>query len=354
MRCALQPGRVREVTRKRPTWLTIVSRTLFRAAYIGFSLAFSCASPPPCDPNARRECVGDNDCTGHQTCTADGSGYGECECTERIVPSSVGTPCLRDADCASDETCLDGDEDTFLGGVPAVAVCTLPCDEDPSLCERRDPPSTCVITDDRGTEDPSDDRAHCLEACTIGTLSAEKCRGNEGLVCATVDSLDSSAGTMRSPGSSDSSDAGSTASSSAEGVCRPLCSRDADCSPNVCNLRTGACEARENRGEAFGTECDPDASESTCEGVCVEVDGAAFCSHRCWFGSTEDCGDEGAAMASGLCRFPEEPSGLIGDAGFCAVLCDTDADCDHPGLRCDAFDAELRDIVGRSGVCVPN
>jgi len=49
----------------------------------------------------------------------------------------------------------------------------------------------------------------------------------------------------------------------------------------------------------------------------------------CWFGALNDCGnlpaDDGGN--GGLCRFPEEESGLIGDVGFCAQLCDCDDDC---------------------------
>lgn len=57
---------------------------------------------------------------------------------------------------------------------------------------------------------------------------------------------------------------------------------------------------------------------------------------------------------NGLCRFPEESAGLIGDAGFCAVLCDTDDDCVHPGLGCAPFtDDATEAIVGRAGVCAP-
>lgn len=305
-------------------------------------LPLGCSDDAACEPNAGRACIGKGDCDGTQRCASDGSGYGACACADRVVPSKVGQPCLRDAECAADETCFDGDEESFLGGLPAVAVCSLRCEHDPRVCERRDPPSTCVVTDDRGTEDTSDDRAHCLEACRIGEASAQKCRGDEGLVCASVDSL--AKGTrMRAMAAAPSED----------GVCRPLCTRDVDCSPEVCNLRTGACDTRGERGDAFGAECDPASDDPTCAGVCVEVDGAAFCSHRCWFGSADDCGGEGLAAPAGLCRFPEQASGRIGDVGFCALLCDEEADCAHPDLSCDPFDAELSGIVGRAGVCEP-
>jgi hypothetical protein len=80
----------------------------------------------------------------------------------------------------------------------------------------------------------------------------------------------------------------------------------------------------------------------------------AFCSQRCWFGTVENCGDEGPDQSAGLCRFPEEPGGLIGDVGFCAVLCDTDDECTHPALACAPFEDEsTKAIVGRAGVCAP-
>jgi hypothetical protein len=251
--------------------------------------------------------------------------------------------CTRDADCEPDETCLDGDGASFLGGTPAVPFCTLRCDSDPEECERREPPAVCVVTDDRGNEDPDDDRAHCLEACTIGEPSSDKCQDDERIACATLDSIESAPGTMRSRG----------VRTGDEGACRPLCTKDSDCSPDACNRRSGACE-RAVRGDAFGSPCEPGTSDPSCEGICVEVEGVAFCSQRCWFGSAGNCGDEDAEGQTGLCRFPEERGGRIGDVGFCAVLCDTDEACVHPELGCQAFEDDATGaIVGRAGVCAP-
>lgn len=312
-----------------------------------FALAFTlalptCASSDECTRGERRAC--EDGCDGTATCGGDPPRWLPCECDEpeAPLPSRVGAVCIRDTDCEADETCLDGDGASFLGGVPAVSFCTLRCDGDPDVCEQREPAAVCVVTDDRGNDDPLDDRAHCLEVCTIGAPSADKCQGSERLACATLDSIQQRE-TTRSM----------AAGTGDEGACRPLCTKDSDCSPNTCNRRTGACE-RATPGDGFGAECDPLASDPSCEGICVEVEGVAFCSQRCWFGSAENCGDEGAEQSEGLCRFPEESAGLIGDAGFCAVLCDTDDDCVHPGLGCVAFtDDATEAIVGRAGVCAP-
>ncbi len=100
----------------------------------------------------------------------------------------------------------------------------------------------------------------------------------------------------------------------------------------------------------MGTPCDPDAEAASCAGVCVEVEGVGFCSHRCRLGSADDCGQE----QSGLCFFPEEDEGSIGDVGFCSLSCDADGDCEHAEMHCEPFGAaSLEALTGKRGVCAP-
>jgi hypothetical protein len=87
--------------------------------------------------------------------------------------------------------------------------------------------------------------------------------------------------------------------------------------------------------------------------VCVELDGAAFCSHRCWLGAASNCGGNGTDVPRGMCRFPEAADGLIGDTGFCSALCDSVDDCTHPDFVCELFeDAQLEALFESAGVCV--
>jgi hypothetical protein len=82
----------------------------------------------------------------------------------------------------------------------------------------------------------------------------------------------------------------------------------------------------------------------------------AFCSQRCWLGGLNNCGGDGTEDEEGnrgLCRFPEDEEGLIGDVGFCAQVCDCDDDCAHPDAVCAAFDdAAIEALAGGSGVCL--
>ena len=50
-------------------------------------------------------------------------------------------------------------------------------------------------------------------------------------------------------------------------------------------------------------------------------------------------------------RVPDE-GGAIADVGYCAELCDCNADCIEPTFVCDTFDDEpLERAFGRKGVC---
>jgi hypothetical protein len=146
---------------------------------------------------------------------------------------------------------------------------------------------------------------------------------------------------------------GDGAADDSSGVCRPLCTRDDECSEGHCDPRTGACTDLAPKGERFGQVCNPDSEEPGCAGVCVDVDGVGFCSQRCQLGDAEDCGGR-SGENPGLCLFPEARSGGIRDVGFCGELCNCSAECTHPDTYCEAFpDSRLRDKTGRAGRCQP-
>jgi hypothetical protein len=164
----------------------------FRVAVLAASswVFTNCASSDDCVPGESRACSGSAGCDGTESCGGEPARWLACQCDppEGPVPSRVGASCTRDSQCETDETCLDGDGASFLGGIPAVPFCTLRCDQDPGVCERREPAAVCVVTDDRGNDEPDADRAHCLEVCTIGEPSVDKCQGSERIACATLDS----------------------------------------------------------------------------------------------------------------------------------------------------------------------
>lgn len=115
----------------------------------------------------------------------------------------------------------------------------------------------------------------------------------------------------------------------------------------------GACSTLESEGRSFGDECDPDAEEPGCAGICVDVEGVGFCSQRCKLGDGADCSNA-SGDNPGLCLFPEESAGSISDIGFCDELCNCSDDCTHPDTYCEAFpDSRLRVNTGRAGMCKP-
>ncbi len=316
-------------------------------ALLFFALAWGCSSstvdggtqPAECEGDERRACSLEG-CGGLQRC--DGGSWGDCEC----VSSAVGRACERAADCERDEVCFDAD---YLGGELPGGICTLRCDEDPAACERRDPPSVCVVTAEEGAgRDGGDAEAHCLPQCELGEADGDKCYGRENMACAEVSADADDATTSSLRRAADVGD-GSLA------VCRPLCSADAQCGSGECDPRTGACVSSVNEF-LFGGECDPDEDATTqCAGVCVEVDGVGFCSQRCRLGSLGDCGASGGSDARGLCRFPEREHGAVGDVGFCSLLCDCDTDCGHAEMQCEPFaSSTLEALTGALGVCTPS
>lgn len=321
-------------------------------ALLAACVAWSCKSsaPPACLMGATRACDDAGECAAQQICSGTPAQWGPCECLSvQGQPPKIGEACTTDGSCANDEICLDGSGASFLGGVPVEGTCVLPCTEDPSVCDDLSRPGVCVVTDDNGTARTDDDVAHCFERCDVAGIGAGKCHDREKVACSTL--VDRRFPAASSPAGVDAGLRDDAA------FCRPLCSTNDDCPTGECDLGTGVCVARAPGGQRLGTRCDPDETPTACAGACITFEGVSFCSHRCKFGSSRQCGDEAAgdagATLDGLCRFPEDHGGL-GDTAFCGQLCDCDADCVHPQVVCSAFaDLEIEAITGHLGVCLP-
>lgn len=330
--------------------------------------ALACSKNAPtnveCRQGATSVCTGAQGCDGQRVC--EGGQWSECDCGDTAGEApTVGNACNRDSDCAGGEICLEGQGETFLGGVPVVGTCVIPCSGDASRCDSLSRPSVCVVTDDRGTPAASDDVAHCFERCDLSAAPTNKCQNREHVACHRLRS--SGVASAAPPPMSALGDVGD----SNIAFCRPLCAADAECLRGLfCDVATGACGEAPAVGDGLGVPCDPEASPTTCAGACLTVDGLSFCSHRCKFGAAGNCGaplvdTEDAEMVSaatdaggdpagnpGLCRFPEDHGG-VADTAFCTELCNCDEECTHPDAVCDGFDdAELEALTSRLGVCV--
>jgi len=198
----------------------------------------------------------------------------------------------------------------------------------PSLTEGADSAEDGGIDDDAGVES-SEISALCLPRCEVGTNSASKC-GSGQIACERL------------------------GQQSSQGYCRPICTIDADCSTGQCDLKHGVCVAgAPNEGFPMGRACDPlDDPADLCAGLCLQIEGApSMCSHRCVFGSSNECamGDEEGRQ--GACVLTT-PGGGIGDIGYCAPLCSCPEDCLDPSHVCDPFEDDvLERALGRPGVC---
>ena len=315
-------------------------RARLAAALVALAL-FACGggvenktSAPACVPGRSVGCQGSDGCSGHQVCKDDGSAYDVCVCS---TPSEsgggggsglIGAGCVADADCGDVFSCLTSTSDLLDHEGPSGGLCTLDCAKDHGGCEKADPGSTCVVLDDRGTDDASDDIAVCFPTCKLGdpTLEDDKCRGRDDLVCA-----ERTAGTGL-------------------GYCRPACRADQDCGERRCDLSTGLCGSKAPSGDPIGAKCD--LAAPACQGGCIDHgSGYAECSGVCSFG-TPGCGQQPAAGPpyDYLCLLDPSNHGGKGDLGYCTQLCDCDDDCGRADAVCQPRDT-LEVESGRKGVC---
>ncbi len=377
------------------------------ALWVGFCALPACT---------RSECEGRDcpaptpDCKNSESCSAPDAAAPTGKTPPRDKPdaappdSSLGASfvsCSSDGDCAGGEHCL-GVGERYLGGFALDGYCTPTCEVEPDVCAELSPPGLCVVT---SAPEAARLQAHCLPSCALGAgLDAEQAlQCGERAACSVVGGENVFEGDAGAPPESQDGGAGGMPRGSApelsalqpmtaaEGVCRPLCTTDAECEDTregaYCNRRTGACERGLARERAFGSACELSTSAQTtapgaapdagglvegmdagqapqdggvatlrageCDGICTQLGAAAFCSHRCTYGSAADCGGSTPGGYSGFCTLLESPSGALGDVGFCVPLCDTKRDCAPMDGQCEPFAAPVfSELTGRGGQCV--
>jgi len=318
-----------------------------------------------------------NSCAGQQTCNAEGTGFGPCECSSagsagsgggamvgtgggkatgtggaagssntptNTLPGSVGGLCNTDADCPADPvtgdrplTCIKASSDAEFGlGGPAGGYCSLQC-ANTQDCNAVDSFSGCASIN------PDDSKpGYCIALCQTGVdpggpngATLLKCVGAEA--CAPASSM------------------------SNIGACYPVCTSDASCgSGRVCDIGTGLCVTTLPAGGGIGAACTQATEDTDCAShICLQFNsGEGFCSGSCLLDTLEGCGFEEATTAprKAACLAPQFQGAGAGDIGFCVELCDTATDCTQAGWECSLFGADgasLAQALGRAGSCLP-
>lgn len=292
-----------------------------------------CAKTPECIEGVERRCEA---CPSEtQICFGNPALWSACNCPE----THLGEPCESGEQCGGAEICDNPNSSAFLNGSAPGGMCVIDCGRDAASC-----PTGFHCVDTLG---PSGGVHRCLEECTLGY----GCTETPELVCsADVDTL--------------SCGGGPCPLASGQGMCRPLCATDADCSERAtsssanayCHRGSGVCVAEPVSGAALGTSCGAASPDVQCQGQCISDQTAAysFCTHSCRFqgeGSSAgwcefDAGDP--AVPTGYCGLRSSPAAGIGDAGYCVPLCLEVGDC-PTGMECDTGYPTATPM----GLCVP-
>lgn len=248
-------------------------------------------------------------------------------------PGPLGAMCAGDIDCAQGLTCIPPDSTDFGSGGPSLGMCTMACTSD-AVCGALAPGAGCI---NFGTQ--AAPKAFCLEGCTQGgdaTAFDTKCQGRPDFACS-----DFSASAVPDP------------------FCVPRCRADIECGPGLfCSRRSGLCSATKGTGDPAGTACDPMATTSTCQGVCVHFASndmgvcAELCSGflPCMYGGAD--GQKPGGLCSGALSQTFGPV----DEGFCEPNCACSGDCKFPDHLCRKWptaEANFKSILGADGMCYP-
>jgi len=182
--------------------------------------------------------------TGVQACASDGASFGACDCsptgsggagggsggsaggsmagsagTGPMGPAeftgATGLPCEADGDCFGGLTCSPATaaENPYGTGGVQGGVCTAACD-DSAGCLAVDSNSECIALGQAG-------QGFCRAVCPVGAPGPDRCGGRFDMVCVPSDIIDPTGGV---------------------GLCRPLCTSDADCGGGrFCDLGTRLC-----------------------------------------------------------------------------------------------------------------
>ena len=325
-------------------------------ALIGLSLFGTWIASCNDDSNGRvciggetRLCSGLGRCQGSQACLDDGSGYGDCDCSgplrqgstdvtgDQPITPLVGRHCKADAECGAGLRCFTESSNSLFGGGPAGGYCTTEC-VGTDTCTAIDVQSDCIGVP--GTQ------TVCLRTCRSQdptSLAENKCLTRTDVVCKSEVALNMAM----------------FSGARQRGWCFPQCGSDEDCPGRVCDLNRGLCVNTPPAGLPLGDHCE---NTSECAGgLCIAVSpGEQFCSAPCIVDQPVGCGDGPSVTTRNGGCLGALYSGILssegaGDVGFCAELCDVDADCVQAtshGWVCIKSETN-RARFGREGVCFP-
>jgi len=281
-----------------------------------------------------RQCTSDDGCVGISACQS--GRWGECGCPEEVpVPSPgvatrrLGNACSGDAECVDGALCLLPSSTAWFGGGPPKGLCVADCSNDKAVCDAFET-SLCVSPVASNAKEAKS--AFCMPTCELNRRASDTV--NCSLVPASAcDRLEGNAG----------------------GFCRPFCRFDSDCPSGNCDGRYGSCVSApaESSPIGFGQSCG--AGTPSCDGVCLSLSaGRELCSRRCTAGDTSECADNTQTRRASVCAYQGSASFEPGNLGYCAPLCDCNADCVAAGFVCKAFSASTSAALGRVGVCYPS
>lgn len=256
--------------------------------------------------------------------------------------ANFGRPCERAEDCGVDLLCLTSASHTLSRGGPPGGLCTVACNQDPSICGMHAEDARCV---NFGST------SYCLEVCDYGStrpgaFDAAKCHGRTDFAC-----TPSWVSTGQACSSVEECEIGERCDGTClrdVPTCMPRCNSDTDCGGEYCDPRSGECVAGLPSGRRLAERCNVSMEQDPCRGSCgmIERSEGGRCDEACTLGAYPSCGVVPEPPNVG-CAIPVNEKAGFGDLGYCALLCDCSEDCPDQ-MACVV--AEL-DYLQRPGFC---
>lgn len=279
---------------------------------------------------------------GVETATATLGSGGHVDPDAGQPTGNFGRPCERAEDCGGDLLCLTSASHTLSQGGPPGGLCTVACNQDPSICGMHAEDARCV---NFGTT------SYCLEVCDYGSklpgaFDPGKCHGRTDFACSP---------SWVSTGEPCERVEDCEVGERCEGTClrdvptcMPRCNSDTDCDGLFCDPRSGECVAELPSGRRLTERCNISTEYDPCRGSCglIERSEGGRCDEACTLGAYPSCGVVPEPPNVGCAIAVNDKAGF-GDLGYCALLCDCTADCPDQ-MVCVV--AEL-DYLQRPGFC---